>query len=700
MNEGNGIQSIRNIALASSPGAGKSSLAEALAFTAGAIPAMGSILKGNTISDSEPEEIHRHHSSSASVLHFSWKGTRFNIIDTAGSLDFFTEVKSVLRAVDAVILVLGASTGVRTELERVWDQVQELELPCLLFINELDKERTDFDAVLDDCAKILELKGVPLTIPLGQEAQLKGCIDLIQGAALVSVPNSHKFQTSEVPSDLAGKFEEARKQLVENAAETNDQLVEKYLAEGELTSEEIVDGLMVGTRERKFVPVLCGSAMNNIGISSLLDAAVQYLPSPMDRGKTHPLVGKKPHTGEECQREVNPQAPFSARVFKTTIDPFLGRMTYIRVWSGSLQADSGFFNSSRNIKEKGGHLFLPLGKKYNQTEKISAGEIAAIGKLKETQTGDTICDDKHPIQFSPIPFTRPVMSFALEPKTKADIDKVSLGLHKLVEEDPSLEFQRNEETKEMLLSGVGQAHIDVTLEKLRRKYGVDVNLHTPKVPYKETIHRMAQAQGKYKKQTGGHGQYGDCWLQLDPLPRGAGFEFVNKIFGGVIPRNFIPAVEKGVVEAMQHGIVAGFPVVDMRVTVYDGSHHPVDSSELAFKVAGSMGFKKAMESAQSTLLEPIMNVEVTCPDDMIGTVIGDLNGRRGRIQGMSAKGHNQIVKAIVPLAEMLKYAPTLTSLTAGKGSYVMEFSGYEEVPRDILSKVVEEHKKEKEAVSS
>ena len=700
MTEGNRIQSIRNIALASSPGAGKSSLVEALAYTAGAIPAMGSILKGNTIADFEPEEIHRHHSISSAVLHFSWKGTQFNFIDTPGSLDFFTEVKSVLRAVDAVILVLGASTGVRTELERVWDQVNELELPCLLFVNELDKERTDFDAVLDDCGKILETKGVPLTLPLGREAQLKGCIDLLQGAALTPVPNSHKFQSSDIPADLSAKVEEARRQLVENAAESKDSLVEKYLAEGELTAEEIVEGLTVGTLERKFLPVLCGSAVNNMGVSSLLDAAVQFLPSPSDSGKVHPIGGKNPHSGEECQREVDPQAPFSARVFKTTIDPFMGRMTYIRVWSGSLQADSGFFNSSRNAKEKGGHLFLPLGKKYNQAEKISAGDIAAIGKLKETQTGDTICDDKHPIVFSPIPFTRPVMSFALEPKSKGDIDKVSLGLHKLVEEDPSLEFLRNEETKEMLLSGVGQSHIDATLEKLRRKYSVDVNLHTPKVPYKETIHRMAQAQGKYKKQTGGHGQYGDCWLQLDPLPRGTGFEFVNKIVGGVIPRNFIPAVEKGVVEAMQHGIVAGFPVVDMRVTVYDGSHHPVDSSELAFKVAGSMGFKKAMESAQSTLLEPIMIVEVTVPDDMVGSVIGDLNGRRGRIQGMSAKGHNQIVKAMVPLSEMLKYAPTLTSMTAGKGSYVMEFSGYEEVPRDILPKIVEEHKKEKESVSS
>ena len=699
MNDGR-IQPIRNIAIASAPGSGKTSLSEALAYTAGAIPSMGSILKGNTVADFEPEEIHRHHSIGASVLHFDWKGTRFNIIDTPGSLDFFAEVKSVLRAVDAVVLVLGAGTGVRTELERVWDQVQELELPCLLFINELDKERTDFDAVLEDCTKNLELKGLPITIPLGREAQLTGAVDLIQRATLVPIPNSSKVQQGEISSDLIERVEEARKRLVENVAETNDQLVEKYLAEGDLTTEEIVDGLTLGTLDRKFVPILCGSAVKNIGPAELLDAAARYLPSPSDREKTHPITGKNPQTDEEIQRHVDPGDPFSAVVFKTIIDPFMGRMTYIRVVSGSLQADSAFFNSSRNAKERGGHIFLPLGKKYTQTEKVSAGDIAAIGKLKDTQTGDTICDDKRPVQFSFFQFARPVMSFALEPKSKADIDKVSLGLHKLVEEDPSLEFLRNDETKEMLLSGVGQSHIDATLEKLRRKYGVDVNLHTPKVPYKETIHRMAQAQGKYKKQTGGHGQFGDCWLQLDPLPRGSGFEFRNKIVGGVIPRNFIPAVEKGVVESMLHGIVAGFPVVDIRVTVYDGSHHSVDSSEMAFKVAGSMGFKKALESAQATLLEPIMLVEVTVPDDMVGTVIGDLNGRRGRIQGMSTKGHNQIIKAMVPLAEMLKYAPTLTSLTAGKGSYVMEFSGYEEVPRDMMNRVVEEQKKEKETVSS
>jgi elongation factor G len=411
-------------------------------------------------------------------------------------------------------------------------------------------------------------------------------------------------------------------------------------------------------------------------------------------------VGQQPQTHDEDQRKSDPYDPFSAIVFKTTIDPFMGRLSFVRVLSGSLRADSGFYNASRQTKEKGGHLFFSIGKKHHQTDQVRAGDIVAIGKLKDTQTGDTICDERHPIVFPGLKITRPVMSYALEVKSKNEIDKVSLGLHKLVEEDPSLEFLRNEETKEMLLSGVGQSHIDATLEKLRRKYGVEVNLHMPKVPYKETIHRKAQAQGKYKKQTGGHGQYGDCWLQIEPLPRGAGFEFHNNIVGGVIPRNFIPAVEKGVIEGLHQGIVAGFPIVDIRVSVYDGSYHPVDSSELAFKVAGSMALKHAMESAQSTLLEPMMSVDVTVPDDLVGAVIGDLNSRRGRIQGMATKGHNQIVKALVPLAEMLKYAPSLTSMTAGKGSYVMEFSGYEEVPKEIVNRIVEEHKKVKEAVSS
>ncbi|RMH37558.1 MAG: elongation factor G [Nitrospirae bacterium] len=693
-------EKIRNVVLASYPGAGKTSLCEALAFTAGAIQTMGSIEKGSTVADFEPEEIHRHHSVSSAVLSLLWKGHRLNLIDTPGSLDFFADTRWCLAAADAVVLVIGASVGIRTELERVWDRISELDLPCVLFINQLDKERTDFRQILEDCRTALERNVVPVVIPVGEADGLTGVIDLVHGAIVSASPTSAKIQQGAIPADYVSTMEEARRMLMEHAAETDDALVEQYLANGNLGTEALIQGIVAGARSRTFLPVFCGAALHNIGMHSLLDAMVAYLPSPVERAKTHPPLGTHPQSGEQIERHPDPAQPFSAVVFKTTIDPFMGRLTFIRVHSGVLEADSGFLNASRNIKEKGGHVFHPLGKKHTQTDKVIAGDIAVVAKLKETQTGDTICDDKHPIVYPRLVLPRPVMSFALEPKSKADIDKVSLGLHKLVEEDPSLEFVRNDETKEMLLSGVGQTHIDVTLEKLKRKYGVEVKLNTPKVPYKETIHRTAQAQGKYKKQTGGHGQYGDCWLQVDPLPRGGGFEFHNKIVGGVIPRNFIPAVEKGVIEALQEGVVAGYPVVDLRVTVYDGSHHPVDSSELAFKVAGSLGIKKALESAQPTLLEPMMTVEVTVPDDLVGTIIGDLNARRGRILGMSAKGHNQIIKACVPLAEMLKYAPALTSMTAGKGSYVMEFAGYEEVPRDLINKIVEESKREKAAVSS
>jgi elongation factor G len=661
---------------------------------------MGSVLQGNTIGDFEPEEVHRHHSLSSALLQFEWQGTRINVLDTPGMVDYGVEVQSSLRAADGVILVIGAGTGLRSEIERVWEYIQDNDLPCLIYINELDKAGTDFNAILGECEKTLELKGIPLTIPASQDGQLLGIIDLLSRQLVTTSTQSSKSQRADIPADHEASSTEHRRRLTELVAETNDQLVEKYLTEGELSDEDLIDGLTMGTLERKIVPVLCGSATENVGMTSLLEAIVRFLPSPEDRANLHPLVGTQPQTQEECQQQPDAQAPFSGLAFKTTIDPFMGRLTYVRIMSGTLQADSAFFNASRQTKEKGGHLFFSIGKKHQQIDQACAGDIVAIAKLKDTQTGDTICDEKHPIVYPGLKIMKPVMSYALEVKSKNEIDKVSLGLHKLVEEDPSLEFLRNDETKEMLLSGVGQVHIDATLEKLRRKYGVEVNLHMPKVPYKETIQRMAQAQGKYKKQTGGHGQFGDCWLQIEPLPRGQGFEFHNKIVGGAIPRNFIPAVEKGVLEAMQHGIIAGFPVVDIQVTVYDGSYHPVDSSEMAFKVAASMGFKKAMESAQAGLLEPVMAVEVTVPDDLVGAVIGDLNSRRGRIQGMDVKGHNEIVKAHVPLAEMLTYAPTLTSLTAGKGSYRMEFFGYEEVPKEMINRIVEEHKKEAVASTS
>ena len=692
-------QSIRNVVVTSYVGAGKTSLVEALLFSAGVTSSMGTNANGNTVADFEAEEIQHHHSMSTALLQYEYKETFLNLLDTPGSLDFFADTKNTIHVADGAVLVVGTS-GIRSELDRVWEYIQTRELPCLIFINELDKERAKFDTTLAEIQEALEAKCVPIAYPVGEEANLRGVVDLVTQKAIIPVPNSHKVQEEDVPADLKEKVAELRKQLIETVAETNDELVEKYLGEGDLTQEEVLQGLILGTKTRQFIPVLCGSALLNLGTTVLHQAIIQCLPSPEERAEAMQSVGSHPQTSEEVVRPMDAKEPFSGYVFKTTIDPFMGRLTFLKVCSGVLEADSTFFNSVRNVKEKGGHLFYMQGKKSTQTQQAAAGEIVVMGKLKETQTGDTICTDKAPIVFPVVPLRRPVMSFALEPKSKGDIDKVSVGLHKLVEEDASLEFIRNDETKEMLLSGVGQTHIELTLEKLHRKYGVDVNLHTPKVAYRETIQKMAQAQGKHKKQTGGHGQFGDCWLQLDPLPRNGGFEFLNKIVGGAIPRNFIPAVEKGVVEAMHEGILAGFPVVDVQVTVYDGSHHPVDSSEMAFKVAASMGFKKAMESAQPVLLEPIMTVEVTAPDDMVGAVIGDLNSRRGRILGMDTKGHNQIVKAVVPLAEILKYAPVLTSITAGKGSYAMEFSGYEQAPREVVNKVVEEHKAEKAAASS
>lgn len=693
------VESVRNVAVVSNTGAGKTSLTEALLFTAGVIPTMGSVANGTTVSDFEPEEIHRRISVSTSVLHFGWKDTTVNLLDTPGALSFLGETQTALRAVDGVVLVVGATTGVRTELRRMWQSIQELRLPCLVFVNELDKEGTSYRTVIEECERTLGLTALPIAVPIGEGPALEGVVDLLQGAAIRSRADSPKVQAGSVPADLAGVVAEARKKLIEGVAEVDDRLVEKYLSEGDLDAVELLQGLRNGVLTNKFMPVLGGSAVRTVGAATLLDALGSLLPSPIDSAALRPLAGTHPYNGEPVTRQPSPSDRFSAFVFKTLIDPFLGRMTYARILSGTLAADSGFFNATKKVKEKGGHLFTILGKKYAPVPSAVAGDIVAIGKLKDTQTGDTLCDEHDPVLYPGLQLARPVMSFAVEPKSKADVEKVSLGLHKLIEEDPTLEFTRNAETKEMVLSGMGQLHIDVTFEKLRRKYGVEVTIHTPKVPYRETIKTVAQAQGKYKKQTGGHGQYGDCWLQLTPLPRGKGFEFENKIVGGAIPRNFIPAVEKGVVEAMHEGVLAGFPVVDVRVTVYDGSYHVVDSSELAFKIAASMGFKKAMEAAHPVLLEPMMSVEVNAPEDYVGAVIGDLNSRRGRILNVTATGGMQSIKAVVPLAEMLKYDPALNSITAGRGTYTMEFLNYEEVPRELAGRIIDEHKAVKHAVA-
>ena len=694
-----GARSLRNVAVIANRGAGKTSLAEAILLTTGVIPTLGSVMQGTTVSDFEPEEIHHRSSVSTSLLRCSWNQTTINLLDTPGALSLLGEAIAALQAVDAVIVVLNPATGIRSELIRLWSHVKALHLPCLIFVNELEKESGSLEELLAACHRDLDMTPLPMSCVLKDGSQFVGAADFLSQAAFHSRAESAKWQQQPLSTAVEATVAEARKRVQEAAAECDDQLLEQYLAAGDLSQTDVLRGLRAGVQAGTVVPLYEGSALKNIGVVPLLNAIVDLLPSPADRAQARPRAGQDPD-GREVTRAATPEAPFSGVIVKTIIDPFVGRLSYVRVWSGVLQADSVLYNATRRIKEKSGHLYQLVGKKHTAVGAASAGDIVAIGKLKDAQTGDTLSDEAHAIVYAWPALPKPVLSFAIEPKSSADIDKVSLGLHKLIEEDPTLGFTRNADTKEMVLSGTGQLHLDLALEKLQRKYGAEVVIHTPKIPYRETIRATAQAQGKYKKQTGGHGQYGDCWLELAPSSRGEGFAFTNRVVGGVIPRNFIPAVEKGVIEAMQHGTLAGFPVVDVRVAVYDGSYHVVDSSEMSFKIAASMAFKKAMETAHPVLLEPMMTVEVEAPAAHIGAVIGDLNARRGRILHVEARGHAEIVKALVPLSEIMTYTTTLNSLTGGGGSYVMELARYDEVPRDVAAKIVEETKATKQAVAA
>ena len=691
-------EAIRNVVILSCGGAGKTTLIEALLCATGTIPQMGSVASWTAAMDYEPEEQHRKISIQTSLCQITWNDTALNFLDTPGASSFYFDARQATSVADAAVWVIHAGAGVKSELEKSWDYAGSLALPGLIFVTGLDKEGTAWKTTVEAIAKALEIKTVPLCLPLWGEGALEGVVDLMTGEAhRYALDGSGKRQRQDIPPTLKEDVEAARKTVMECAAEADDQLLEQYLTVGTLAPEEIIKGLKAGTATRTFFPILFGAGLKNLGTVELLHAIIRLLPSAAERAAARPVQATAPNGTAAVAVLPTPTAPFSAYVFKTIIDPFMGHMNYVRVYAGSLGADTAMLNASRGLKEKGGKLYHAIGKKYLPIEKAVAGDIVAMAKLKDTQTGDTLTVESAPLVILKPPAIRPLMSFALEPKSKADVEKVSMGLHKLVEEDPSLEFVRNHETHEMILSGVGQLHVDVTFEKLKRKYGVEVNVHTPKVPYKETIRKVASAQGKYKKQTGGHGQYGDTWLKLEPLKRGAGFEFVNEIVGGAIPRNFIPAVEKGVVEAMHEGVLAGFPVVDARVILYDGSYHDVDSSEMAFKIAGSMGFKKAMEQAVPVLLEPVMMVEVHTPDECVGAVIGDLNGRRGRVQGTMPTGHGAVIKASVPLAEMLKYQLSLNSLTGGRATYSMDFLTYEEVPREQAGKVIEEQKAAKAA---
>ena len=692
------VDKIRNIAVIAHGGAGKTSLVEAMLFDAGALDRLGRVEDGTTTTDYEPEEIARKITITSSAAFCDWNGHRINLVDTPGFINFLEDMRGCLRAVDGTIIIVSAISGVKGETVKIWKYACEFEVPRVVFINKMDKETANFSMAVGEIEKAFETEALALQIPVGSGDSFNGVVDLIKMKAFKF--DNGKAEESDVPADMLPEVQEYRKKLVEKIAESDDSLLEKYLEEGSLSDDEIIKGVKEGCLTKRFVPVTCGSATKNIAIPQLLDTALLCLPSPVEMARISPVRGKNPKDGKEIERKPSPTEPFSGYVFKTIADPYAGRLSIFRVYSGKVKADSNILNVTTGAKERVGQIFYLMGKKQIPAQAIGAGEIGVVAKLKETYTGDTLSDETHPIVFEKVKFADPIISYAIAPKSKGDEDKVSSSLHRILEEDPTLKFQRDEETKEMLLSGMGQVHLEVTLDRLKRKFGVEVVMKTPKVPYRETIKVSTKVQGRYKKQSGGRGQYGDCYIEVEPLPRGGGFEFVDKIVGGAIPRQYIPAVEKGVIDAMREGVVAGFPIVDMKVMLYDGSYHTVDSSEMAFKIAGSMALKKAVQEAKPILLEPIMKVEVITPDDTLGAVIGDLNSKRGRVQGVEPQaGGNQRITSLVPMSEMLIYANQLHSLTSGRGLYSMEFSHYEEVPSHIAQKIVAEReaqKKEKE----
>jgi elongation factor G len=693
------LSHIRNIGTFGHGGEGKTSLAEAILFDTEENSRLGRVDDGSSLMDFEPEEINRKISISASLSHFEWDKHQFHIIDTPGYANFIAEAKASIRVVDGAIIVVGGNSGVKVQTETVWGYANEFGVPRILYVSKMDMERADFLKVVEEVKKTFPSQpAIPVQFPIGREGNFRGVVDLIQRKAyLYREDGSGQFELKEVPNDIKEEVDRLREKLVEAVVEVDDQLMEKYLESGEISTEEIIQCLRRGTMERRLVPALCGSSIRNIGIQPLLDLMISCFPSPLDRG---PVQGKNVKTGETEIREPKEDGPLSAFVFKTIADPFAGKLNLFRVYSGGINADSVVYNSKKDVKERIGQIFLLEGKKQKPVGFASVGDIVAVAKLKETTTGDTFSDEKRPILFEETKLPLPMITYALTPKSKGDEDKITASLARIHEEDPTMTMGRDEQTGEVLLSGVGQTHVEVIVEKLKRKFGVEVNLSVPKVPYKETI-RGAKTGVIYrhKKQTGGRGQFAEVHFDVSALPRGAGSEFENALTGMNVPRNFVPAVEKGIAEAMQSGVLGGYPVVDVKVRFYDGKSHEVDSSEMAFKIAAIMAFKKGVQEANPVLLEPIMKVEVTVPDENIGDVIGDLNSRRGRVLGVEGRGNYQVIQANVPMSEMLKYAPDLNSKTGGRGTFTMEFSHYEEVPAQLSEKIIAQAKKDKEKES-
>jgi elongation factor G len=686
------IEQIRNVGMVGHGGVGKTSLVEAILYDAGVTTRLGRVDDGTTISDYTDDEIQRKTSIGASLLHLEWKNHKVNLIDMPGYQDFIGEVVGGLRVAETALILLSAQAGVEVGTEQVWNIAQKYNIARAFFVNKMEKEHADFEKVVKQAKESFGHQVTPVQIPIGEGVGFKGIVDLIKMKA-VYFDKFGKPREDKIPPELEGKVKGYREKLMEAVAESDDLLLEKFFEKGQLTNEEIKDGLRKGVIAFKIYPLLCGSALENIGISTLLDSIVECFPSPLDFVQ---VKGKEPDTDKEKTIKVGEDGSLCAFAFKTVSEPHVGELTFLKIYSGKLQSGMDVYNSTKDTTERIGQIYALNGRERKEIGIVSAGDLAAVVKLKNTQTGDTFCEKNARVVLPNINFPKPVINMAIRPKAKGDEEKIANGFAKLHEEDPTFIMEVDSDIKQTIIYGQGELHLDVMVDRLKKRFGVEAELQKPRIPYRETIRAKAESQGKYKRQSGGRGQYGDVWLKLEPLPRGTGFEFVDEIVGGVVPSKFIPSVEKGVSEALNEGILAGYRVVDVRVTLYDGTYHVVDSSDLAFKIAGSMGFKNAATQARPVLLEPIYNLEVIVPEEFMGDVMGDLSSRRGKISGMDREGNFQNIKAQVPLAELYKYSTSLRSLTQGRGIHHREFSHYEEAPKEITEKIIKEAQAEKE----
>ena len=689
---------IRNVGIVGHGDTGKTQLVSSLLFTAGMTPRFGKVTEGSTVTDWDEEEIARKISIQTGIAYAEWQApsaadkTKINFLDTPGYSTFINDTKASLIAADAALILVDAAAGCQVVTEKVWDFATEYELPRGFIINWMDRELASFDRALESIQEVFGRGAVPVQLPIGAEKHFKGVVDLVSMKALIYTPDGDgKAKIEDIPADLAEAAKSAHEALVEMVAEGDDELMQEFFEKGTLPADDLKKGLHAAVVEKRIFPVLVSSALHNIGSDAILNFIVEEFPSPSARGKAvaYKELDRK---GGTVERNVDDKEPLSLFIYKTMADPFAGRISYFKVISGVLKNDANVANFNRNTVERFQHLEVRQGKTAAAIPELHAGDLGTIAKLKDSTTGDTLGDKAATVYFPGARIPEPSITFAIEPKTRADEDRIGVAIHRILEEDPALRFSRDPQTKEFLLSGAGQQHVEVVVAKLRKRYHVELTLHPPKVPYRETIRGKADAEGKHKKQTGGHGQFGLCRIKMEPLPRGAGFEFVDDIFGGAIPKNWIPSVERGIRDAAERGFLAGFPVVDFRASLYDGKYHDVDSSDIAFKIAGALAFKEAMKQAKPALLEPIMKVEVYAPDQYSGDIMGNISSRRGRISGSESRGHNVVVRAQVPLAEMLSYANDLTSMTQGRAGYSMEFSHYDFVPAEQAEKIIAAHK--------